>query len=745
MNKIIFKCISIGLLLWQSSYVFSQQPYERAVLISSELIGDTIHLNWNEDLTATAYTIFKRDLDDTEWGSPIATLPISETSFSHYLPSGTAQSFAIFKSDPAPYFDTIPAAAGDYSITVEDQFAKGLCCNFGIGYYLLKNGNDTLVLATDFESLFDTTFNLQDSTHLTLEIKPDLFGNHLGWEITHQNSQTIISEFGPLGTYLRKAPSLGMISVGNKYSGPLDQSTVLVLVAGNLYSDLQNELAIMKADLFAEGKQAVILEVPMETTVDEVKTLIVTHHNSIGNLGSIFILGHVAVPYSGDMYPDTHSEHHKGAWAADPFYADIDGVFTDSTVNEISAFFEKTRNIPGDGKYDQSLMPSALELSIGRADFYDLPGLSTDELTLTKRYLAKIHDWKMGNITAIPQGLVDDNFGRAFGAPASNGYRNLASLLGPDQVSDKDFLTALTDSSHLWAYGCGSGTTFSSDGVATTLDFETDSLQAIFLMTFGSNFGDWDHENNFLRAPLASGTVLNNAWVGNPHWFMHQMGIGVPIGKVAWKNMNSHYLPGPQMMHMALMGDPTVTQYPVGKLDGFEITYDNAGPLLQWTKSDSADYERFAIYHKTDSTAAWEFLANAAGMDSTYLHDDATVGINYYFIFPEKLINNNSGCFYQKGMGAQDTVHFSMTSTAANNIPLEKSFEMHPNPAKDFLQLAQLKGGNPILIYNEKGQTIYTKEITIPNSSTLTINTAEWPSGIYFVKVGDSIQRLVKL
>jgi len=721
--------------------VQAQQPFERAVLIESNLQGDSIQLKWNEDLSATKYTIFKRPLEDKDWGAPIATLPPSAVSFTDHLAFGDAQSYAIFKSDPLPYFDTIQANADDYSITLEDQFAKGLCCNFGIGYFLLKDGNDTLVFANDFESLYTSTFSLDQDAELLIEIQPDLFGNHLGWELNQLSNDSIISQFGPLGTYLRKAPSLGMISVGNKYNGPLDQSSVLILVASNIYSDLDNELEVMKSDLLAEGKHAAILEVPLESNVEEVKTLIVTQHGNLNNLSTLFIIGHVAVPYSGDMYPDTHSEHHKGAWAADPFYADLDGIFTDSLVNETSAFFDKTKNIPGDGKYDQSLMPSELELIISRADFSDLPGLSADELTLTKRYLNKVHEWKIGKVNAIPQGLVDDNFGRAFGAPASNGYRNLASLLGPSQVADKDFLTALTDSSHLWAYGCGSGTTFSSEGVATTLDFETDSLQAIFLMTFGSNFGDWDHENNFLRSPLASGTVLNNAWVGNPHWFMHQMGIGVPIGKVALKNMNSHYLPGPQLMHMALMGDPTVTQYPVGSIDSLSISYDNDGPLLEWSLDTSKSYQRYELYHRMDSVSTWEFVTNIDGADSTFLHKDAAEGINYYFLFPEKLINNNSGCFYQKGMGIQDTVHFSLTSSLSEYST--ESFNILPNPTRDLVQLTNISNKQKVVVYNENGQIICN--IDLKGQSSLEINTSEWQRGVYFVKVDEDVKRLVKI
>ena len=55
-----------------------------------------------------------------------------------------------------------------------------------------------------------------------------------------------------------------------------------------------------------------------------------------------------------------------------------------------------------------------------------------------------------------------------------------------------------------------------------------DSLQSVFTFLFGSYFGDWDSPDNFLRAALASGTILSNAWSGRPLWSMHYMAMGDP-------------------------------------------------------------------------------------------------------------------------------------------------------------------------------------------------------------------------
>ena len=718
---------------------FSQQPLERAVLISSTLEQDSITLNWNADDSAEFYHIFSRALEATEWEGPIATLPGTTQSFTQYLAPGTAKTYGIWKSDPEPYRDTLFAIAGSYDYILEDQFEKGLCCNFGIGYFLLTDGTNDLIQAADFGAEQSGSFTLTNDATLYLEIQPDLFGNHLGWQINNVGDNTVLSEFGPLGTYLRRAPSMGMISVANKYDPQITNDGILVLVEESLYVPLESELEQMRQDLMSEGYRPRFFPININSPVDSVKGIIQEQYELLSNLTTIYLLGHVPVPYSGDMYPDTHTDIHWGAWAADPYYADLDGVFTDETVTQTAAFFERNKNLPGDGKFDQSMMPSPLEFIIGRVDFHDLTDLSTDELTLTRNYLNKVHEWKVGNVNVQQKGIIDDNFGRAFGASASNGWRNMASLLGPDNVSEKDFLTTLSQESHLWAFGCGSGQSFMCEGVARTEDFETVDVQAVFLMTFGSNFGDFDSENNFLRSPLTSGLVLSNAWVGNPHWYMHQMGIGRRIGEVALKNMNSHYLPAPQLMHMALMGDPTVDQYPVKSL---ELLFPgNIGTIVEvaWGTGPNT-FDRFQIYHRTNSEFEWTYLGSTPGDVLNFTHNDAVEGFNEYLVIPEILINNNSGCFYKKGLGSIRDL--DLTGVATKDPTSENQLSFYPNPAYDSVVIEDLSNGDQLRILNSNGQLIFEKKVA--ENGSMTIPMSGWVNGVYLIEVNGRSGKLVK-
>src|SRR5262249_22985188 len=145
---------------------------------------------------------------------------------------------------------------------------------------------------------------------------------------------------------------------------------------------------------------------------------------------AVFLLGHIPVPYSGDLAPDGHVEH-MGAWPADLYYGVLDGEWTDANVNDASASDPRNWNVPGDWKFDQSEPTSAVALHVGRVDFAHLPASALSEVELLRQYLRKDHNFRQGRLQAQPRGLIDDNFGLRDGeAFAANGWRNFSALLG---------------------------------------------------------------------------------------------------------------------------------------------------------------------------------------------------------------------------------------------------------------------------------------------------------------------------
>ncbi|MEO5905598.1 MAG: fibronectin type III domain-containing protein, partial [Saprospiraceae bacterium] len=215
---------------------------------------------------------------------------------------------------------------------------------------------------------------------------------------------------------------------------------------------------------------------------------------------------------------DGHGDH-TGAYPADVYYADMNGVWTDQFVNNISAGDPRNHNIPGDGKFDQASIPTDVELQIGRVDFFNMPSFALSEQELLRQYLDKDHAYRHKLFTASHRAVVDDNFGYFGGeAFAASGYKNFGPLVGNNNIVTADYFTSMQDSSYLWSYGCGGGWYQGAGGVGTTGQFANSSLETVFTMLFGSYFGDWDTPDNFLRAPLAQGKTLTNVWSGRPHW-----------------------------------------------------------------------------------------------------------------------------------------------------------------------------------------------------------------------------------
>src|SRR5690606_8841470 len=127
------------------------------------------------------------------------------------------------------------------------------------------------------------------------------------------------------------------------------------------------------------------------------------------------------VPYSGDLFPDGHPNH-KGAWPADVFYADMDGVWTDHLVTSTNAERQVNWNLPNDGKYDQSQIPSSLELMLGRVDLHNMTCYANkpqarSELDLMRQYLNKNHAFRTGQMSVQRRGLICDNFSDKGGDP----------------------------------------------------------------------------------------------------------------------------------------------------------------------------------------------------------------------------------------------------------------------------------------------------------------------------------------
>lgn len=533
---------------------------------------------------------------------------------------------------------------------------------------------------------------------------------------------------------------------------PVEQRGSVLLVVEQLISDsVSDALNGFDFDLRMDGWKTLRLVVHRNDKVDSVKKWIKDIYVSNAELKTIILIGHVPVPYSGLLNPDGHPDH-KGAWPCDGFYGDVvddidnwtDIVIKDST----SASRRANKNWSNDGKFDNSLFPSEIELQVGRIDLSDMPSCAVSEIDLMKRYFIKNSDFRHARFRPAMRALVDDNFSSMPEAFAGNGYRNFSPLLGFKAYSDQDYLSSCDTGSYIWSYGCGPGSYGSAGGIGSTSDIANQKLQTVFTMLFGSYFGDWDITDNFLRAPLASpnSNALTCVWAGRPWWLFHHMALGETIGYSTKLSMNNQSTYGNEynfaagMVHMALMGDPTLRMHIIDPSDSLYITSSHGGAFndLRWTPSTDV-IDGYLIYRKDSLHSDYTRITALPLKDTFYTDARPIKGINNYLVKAYRLEQTPSGSYYNQSLGTPSIpVRNDSIDYQGVHNQFTWSWSLYPNPANENILIQKPYNGcrSRITLSDMSGSLLGCYELNA-GSHSMEIPLQHLPSGMYLVKISD--------
>jgi hypothetical protein len=476
-----------------------------------------------------------------------------------------------------------------------------------------------------------------------------------------------------------------------------DRGTLLLIVDSTISAPLTNELARLQQDLIGDGWKVIRRDFSRDDSVGNVKSFIEGEYYSLPDVSCAFLFGHVPVPYSGDISPDEHVPAHRGAWPADVYYGDMTGAWTDSSVNDSGATDPRNRNVPGDGKFDQSTIPAYVDLEVGRVDLANMPGQITyngpatfpGETELLRQYLNKDHKFRTKVFDLPRRGLIYDNFGNYGGeAFSASGWRNFASFFGPAGITylpnAGTWLNTLKNNSYLWTYACGPGEYTGMNGPgntgaynqATTTDLVNADIRAAFTMLYGSWFGDWDSQDNFQRAVLATPTYgLVCCWSGGPHWFLQHMALGETIGFSArlvqnnplnglYRMQTNSYA---HLIHVALMGDPTLRMHVVAPPTFLMATTNSSGVQLYWTPSNDSVLG-YHVYRASDANGPFTRLTATVDTDSFYVDTNAFGQSFTYMVRALKLETSASGTYTNASEGIFVTV--AAPSPAPVKIPM---------------------------------------------------------------------------
>jgi hypothetical protein len=455
---------------------------------------------------------------------------------------------------------------------------------------------------------------------------------------------------------------------GYIYSGinaPLieNRGTCLLIVATNSTIGLSDELARLQSDLTGDGWFVIRHDVSSDQTPLSVRSIITNdYYADPANVNTVFLFGPVPVLQSG---PNLNYDGHLArAMPADAFYGEMNN---DWPINLASS--------PG-------FLPSDVKLMVGRVDLANMPGnnapvLWPSETELLRNYLNKDHSWRHKLFTVTRQALMGNLRGDENGeATAASGYRNFEPLVGPGNTIRANveyvappysrWVNMLGASSYLMAYGCGAGQPTACSGLGTndgtfsdcwSTDIVGVDAQAVFVMLFGSWFGQWDYADDLMRSVLATSSVgLTCCMAGRPHWFLHHMGLGETIGYSTRLSMNNSTLYQNQSngftraVYVALMGDPTLRLDQLAPPSNLTATSLGGAVSLNWGASPDP-VVGYHVYRAPNATGPFSRLTSSLVSQTAFSDLNVSPGTYTYLVRAVTLQTTPSGTYFNSSQG----------------------------------------------------------------------------------------------
>jgi len=431
------------------------------------------------------------------------------------------------------------------------------------------------------------------------------------------------------------------------------RGSLLLLVERAQADALAPEIRRLTLDLVGDGWHVIRHDVSATQSPSEIRQLIRSEYDrASADVNTVLLMGHVPVPYSGNVSPDGHGDH-AGAWPADVYYGALEGTWTDETVTNTGK--GRQRNVPGDGTVDQNQIPGPVQLAVGRVDFANMPAFRIGETNLLRRYLDRDHAYRHAQIPVADRGLIHDGFFGHLERFAYSGWQNFTTLLPPENVRTVTWPNVQPGMS-LFFSGCGPGAHKSMKGFGDTAALVKTPVEAVFSLMFGSYFGDWNTTDNLMRAVLAHERgALTCGWAGRPHWYLHAMGLGETIGDALRRTQNNDgrdYQPTGAFargIHVALLGDPTLRLHPVPPPAGLRVQSAGRGVRLDWQASPQ-QVNGYHVYRAHTEFGPYERITKELIKGVTAADPDGTTK-HYYQVRAVVLQESTTGSYFNSSQG----------------------------------------------------------------------------------------------
>ncbi len=461
-----------------------------------------------------------------------------------------------------------------------------------------------------------------------------------------------------------------------------------------------------------------------------------------GELKSVILLGKVPVVRSGLWDPPAPDGHgNRAPYGADAYYAEMDGVWTDTGSNTTYGTSGVTRNVPGDGKFDQGRITythldvngfvdfkGAAELGFGRIDF--ACGISAEWEAL-KNYFGKLHRYKTASPDFLPGRRVADRLSTfnniretdLMSCPPIVGMANIEFFTPDDLPSvpagvDADAAYSAANGPYLF-YFKGSNAPQVSEGG-----------RAVFWTGMQSHYGWWYESSlyssaaNSMQKRLAEDSFcLSWTWdIWGVRYLYHRMGMGYdaadmmkvsinnagtsPDGNYPFKFIpagfgNGAFEGGLFMNHM---GDPALRLFMFAPPTRLSIVKSGANPSLTWTASTEPGLLGYHVYRAATAAGPYTRLTSTPLAGTSFVDSSVSGGAYAYMVRAVRLETTGSGTFFNPSLGVTQTIDLSTTPAAVAVSTSPTLADANWNTAYDLTLTAQ--GGYPVYTWSLASGTL---------------------------------------
>lgn len=446
----------------------------------------------------------------------------------------------------------------------------------------------------------------------------------------------------------RELIDVGYWTAGTEIPAIEDRGWAYVIVDDTLADGLQPHLSRFLRDLTGDGWRPVLQRAPRHVPNDPLTTLkgaaavkkwlTDAYARDPFARHAVILVGHVPVVTSGRAAPDGHK---AVPHATDLFYAELDG---------------RWRARP-DGQLLENALPSdVLEMQIGRIDFANLSGGSTEEeLRLLRAYFDKNHHWRQGFL-----GDIRAAYG-ANGALLVERY-GLRNIVGPEAVREGGHHDVGEERPWLWGvdFGDWNGRRY-ADAYAN---------KAVFAINFGSSKQKFADPFNAMTTLLAQPWYnVAVGWGARPAWWLHHMALGGTIGDVHMRTVNNGQAKAPYQESMDyfptglylwrnpvwvnLLGDPTLRAFMLSPPTHLRVEKADQGLMLSWRAAPHRDVLGYRVYRAAPGETMFAPLTPDTLVEGTRFTDiSAPEGAVRYMVRAYGLRSVYAGSFYTYSQGA---------------------------------------------------------------------------------------------